>query len=161
MDVRIELRDNGGMRVLERLAALMNDTTPLTRQVSEALRQSTEKGIAAEVDPATGRAWAPLAASTLRRRAKTGQGSGHQTDALFRSLNVGCSRESAWIGSTLPQAVTQQFGARRGAFGRLPNGRPLPWGDIPARPFLGLSPDTENAISVGILQHILTGDVAL
>lgn len=153
MELHIEIRDGEGMRVFDRLAALMSDMTPLTRRASEALRQSTEKGIAAEVDP-EGRAWAPLAASTLKRREKTGGGRGHRTGALFRSLNAGCSADRAWIGSDLPQAVTQQFGARRGAFGRLPKGRPLPWGDIPARPFLGLSSDTEETIASDILQHI-------
>jgi phage gpG-like protein len=47
-----------------------------------------------------------------------------------------------------------QFGAAQGEFGarigKDKNGRDffttIPWGDIPARPFLGVGPDDENAI---------------
>ena len=43
------------------------------------------------------------------------------------------------VGSSLEYAAVQQFGARRGEFGRTRRGAPIPWGDIPARPFLGVS----------------------
>lgn len=35
-------------------------------------------------------------------------------------------------------AGTHQFGAAKGSFGTTESGRPIPWGDIPERPFLGL-----------------------
>jgi phage gpG-like protein len=36
-------------------------------------------------------------------------------------------------------AAAQQFGMKKGYAGRNSKGRPIPWGDIPARPFLGIS----------------------
>ena len=37
-----------------------------------------------------------------------------------------------------------QFGARYGAFGTISRGGSIPWGNIPARPFLGIS-DTDRS----------------
>ncbi len=48
------------------------------------------------------------------------------------------------IGSPSIYAGTHQFGAAKGAFGSTSKGAPIPWGDIPARPFLGLS-DADEA----------------
>lgn len=44
------------------------------------------------------------------------------------------------IGSTREYAAVQQFGARKNQFGK------APWGDIPARPFLGISNSDESTI---------------
>ncbi|ODV11802.1 MAG: hypothetical protein ABT22_08435, partial [Thiobacillus sp. SCN 64-317] len=43
------------------------------------------------------------------------------------------------IGSPMQYAAAQQFGMERGYAGTDRRGRPLPWGDIPARAFLGVS----------------------
>jgi len=53
------------------------------------------------------------------------------------------------IGSPMIYAGVRQYGAKRGEFGmgvfKTRNGVfPIPWGDIPARPFLGFS-DTDQA----------------
>lgn len=72
------------------------------------------------------------------------------------------------IGSPMPYARVQQEGAKQGEFGRVvasniqrfrqfdekdfrryagtKKGHPLPWGDIPARPFLGISTADREAI---------------
>lgn len=47
-------------------------------------------------------------------------------------------------------AAVMQGGAAQGAFGRTSRGGPIPWGNIPARPFLGLS-DSDRA---GVLEII-------
>lgn len=73
------------------------------------------------------------------------------------------------IGSSLEYAAVQQFGARMGEFGRYSQvarwnaypegdfrkhagtveGFPIPWGDIPARPYIGLSTtDTESVLAI-------------
>ncbi|MEG1609645.1 MAG: phage virion morphogenesis protein, partial [Bilophila sp.] len=84
-----------GLEVFERLAVLMGNMTPLARLGAEALQRSTEESLATGVAPATGQAWAPLSASTLQRRAKEGRGGGYRTEALLRSLDVGCSADTA------------------------------------------------------------------
>lgn len=53
------------------------------------------------------------------------------------------------IGSDREYAAIQQFGARKNQFGK------APWGDIPARPFLGISGKDESTI-LDIISLILT-----
>lgn len=43
------------------------------------------------------------------------------------------------MGSGLIYAGTHQFGAQKGPYGSTSKGQPIPFGDIPAREFLGLS----------------------
>lgn len=45
------------------------------------------------------------------------------------------------VGSPMVYAAVQQFGQKKGASGSTKNGRPIPLGDIPPRPFIGLSTD--------------------
>ena len=42
-------------------------------------------------------------------------------------------------GTNVVYATTQQFGAARGEFGATRRGRPIPFGDIRARAFVGFS----------------------
>jgi len=59
------------------------------------------------------------------------------------------------FGSNLEYAAVQHFGIHQGAFGRSQRNTPLPWGDIPARPFLGVSSEDQDAI-LGILRDFLS-----
>jgi|WetSurMetagenome_2_1015567.scaffolds.fasta_scaffold169383_1 phage gpG-like protein len=43
------------------------------------------------------------------------------------------------VGSTMIYSAVQQFGLKQGKSGSTKRGSPIPWGDIPARPFLGIS----------------------
>ena len=58
------------------------------------------------------------------------------------------------VGSGRVYAGTHQFGAKRGAFGRTAKGGPIPWGDIPARPFLGLSDADANEITALVAGYL-------
>ena len=57
------------------------------------------------------------------------------------------SRNGVVIGSSLIYSGVMQSGAARGAFGRDRFGRPIPWGTIPARPWLGISREDGEAIT--------------
>jgi len=56
--------------------------------------------------------------------------------------------------TTADCAATQQFGAAKGAFGRTKFNGPIPWGNIPARPFLGISEEDESNL-VDMLREYL------
>ena len=43
-------------------------------------------------------------------------------------------------------AAVHQFGAKKGQFGTAKNGSSIPCGDIPARPFIGVSDADESRI---------------
>ena len=53
------------------------------------------------------------------------------------------------VGSTVEYSAVQQFGAKKGSLG--PN---APWGNIPARPFLGISAADSGAIDRSILDYL-------
>ena len=57
-----------------------------------------------------------------------------------------CLSNELLIGSPRIYASTHQFGAKKGAFGQTARGAPIPWGDIPACLFLGISDDDGNYI---------------
>ncbi|GHT81188.1 hypothetical protein AGMMS49960_20300 [Betaproteobacteria bacterium] len=77
------------------------------------------------------------------------------TDTLSESITWRPVPGGVEIGSDQKYAGTQQFGASKGQFGNDKFGRPIPWGDIPARPFLGLSAQDETEVMDIIQRHIM------
>lgn len=92
-----------------------------------------------------------------------------ETHRLENEIVPFASQDGVEVGSNLIYAAVQQFGAKMGEFGRYSQvsrwrkfgdkdfrkyagtvkGFPIPWGDIPARPFLGLSTDdADNVLSI-------------
>ena len=48
------------------------------------------------------------------------------------------------VGSPMEYSAMQQFGQKKGASGRMKNNAPIPLGDVPPRPFIGLSSADES-----------------
>lgn len=67
---------------------------------------------------------------------------------LQATIGYDADADRVLVGSPMEYAGTHQFGAVQGALGRTRRNVPIPWGDIPARPFLGVS----NADRDGILE---------
>lgn len=65
-----------------------------------------------------------------------------ETGKTREEIDFESDGETIRIYSNRPQAAVLQFGAKRGAFGKTKKGAPIPWGDIPARPYF---PDDDNA----------------
>lgn len=76
---------------------------------------------------------------------------------LSQQIIKQASRTGVTIGSNRIYAATQQFGAKKGSFGSDSRGRSIPWGDIPARPFLGLDDNDRAAIRDAFLDYLDTG----
>lgn len=74
--------------------------------------------------------------------------SGALSGQIFYRL-VGNSLE---IGSSMEYSAVQQFGAREGSLGG-----GAPWGDIPARPFLGVSADDLDDMEKNIFEYLKIG----
>lgn len=79
-----------------------------------------------------------LSASGIRRLAGKKPLIG-ETKSLSTLINYQVHGNELVVGSPMEYAAVQQFGAKRGQFGKTRRGAPIPWGDIPARPFLGVS----------------------
>ena len=119
-------------RVLHNAANHMTHTAPLMEDISRALLSETMMNFQLGGRPA----WAGLSPLTIARR-RGGAGAILQdTGELKRSIKATHSNDTATVGSNLKYAPTHQFGARQGEFGRSDRNTPLPWGNIPARPFI-------------------------
>lgn len=86
--------------------------------------------------------WEPLTDNAKRRRQRNKDKTLARDGDLRGNPAYRAGRDSVEIDQRLPLPVyagTHRFGALKGAFGTTSRGVPIPWGDIPARPFLGLS----------------------
>lgn len=160
--------------ILRRIVAAAADLDPPLREAGEYLVERTKQRFSDSKAP-DGTPWAPNSAVTLARYLGAYQGSRKQdgslskrgaaraagkrpligeSKSLMTTINYVVSGNTLTIGSPMEYAATQQFGAQRGAFGVTRRGAPIPWGDIPARPFLGLSDDDQGAL-VSIFEDYL------
>lgn len=147
--IDIEFNDQEVQNALNELIARAQDSTDLMRQVAGVMADATDSAFASESDPSTGIAWDPLSAVTLALRPeRMGAPILNATGSagLLGSISTDYGKDYAEIGTNRVYAPTHQFGARQGEFGASARGGPIPWGDIPARPFLGISPAHEKDI---------------
>jgi phage virion morphogenesis protein len=145
----IEISDAAVTAALDRLAGALADMTPAMEEIGEALTASTQDRMQAGLQP-DGAPFAPRSPVTLARYEKAGIRYGNPLNVsgiLRGGIFPQASADQVRIGSNAIQAAVMQFGAAQGAFGRTARGGPIPWGNIPARPFLGLS-DTDRT-SIG------------
>ena len=119
-------------RVLHNAANHMTHTAPLMEDISRALLSETMMNFQLGGRPA----WAGLSPVTLARRAHGGGAILQDSGLLKKSINASHTDDTATVGSNSEYAATHQFGAKQGEFGRSDRNTPLPWGDIPARPFI-------------------------
>ena len=119
-------------RVLHNAANHLTHTAPLMEDISRALESETLLRFHFGGRPA----WAGLSPVTLARRAHGGGAILQDSGLLKKSINASHTDDTATVGSNLKYAPTHQFGAKQGEFGRSDRNTPLPWGNIPARPFI-------------------------
>lgn len=134
--------------LMERLGELR---TPLL-DIAEYLHQSTDERFRKKVAP-DGSPWAPLSPVTLAK--KKGKGILRESGALQDTFRHAVTGNELAFGTDRPYGAVHQFGQKKGASGTTSRGTPLPWGDIPARPYLGLSSDDEVEILAIIQDYLL------
>lgn len=156
--ITIELQSDRVTPALDRLAQLLDDLTPVMDEIGEYLIAATRARFAEGKGP-DGTPWAPKSEATIAAYKARKDPVDHRplfgpTGALSSQFSTVATPDSVEIGTNLIYAAVMQFGAEAGQFGARmgtdKRGRsffmPIPWGDIPARPFLGLSDDDETAI---------------
>ena len=156
MNATFTVNDSGIQSLLSRLSHSMSDMQPAMNDIGMALLMRIEEGFQQGVSP-WGQKWAPLSQATILQRlgsnkanfskktgkisakGKTAAMAGFQilvsSGILRNSITHQSDAHSATVGTNVKYAATQQFGAWKGAFGRTRHGAPIPWGNIPARPF--------------------------
>ena len=138
---------------LNRLIAAGRDLTPLMREIGEHLLTTTREHFVTQTAP-DGTPWTPLSETTKRRKRRNKDKVLTERGFLRGNLTFQAGSDEVLVGSPSIYAGTQQFGAKKGAFGSTSKGAPIPWGDIPARPFLGLSHDDETEIGHLVIDYL-------
>lgn len=149
--IEIKYDDRQVLDALQELTRRMHDMAPAMRDIAGVMADATERAFKNEADPATGLAWHPLMASTVRMRGGDAHPILRRSGQLASSVVTAHGADYAQVGSNKDYAATHQFGAGRGEFGegryKTRNGTfPIPWGDVHARPFLGLGEDDKAEI---------------
>ena len=174
----IELTNRTGLDYLAGLVARGRDFRPVLPEIGEDMTESTKARFASATSP-DGTPWAANSAVTLANysalfaRGKDGaltkrsaqklgakkplQG---ETGALASTINYQVlDSQTVGIGSPTIYASTHQYGAQSGEFGfgvyaARVGSFPIPWGNIPARPFLGAS-EADKANIVDLVRRYM------
>jgi len=141
----IEIDDREIRRALRNLLAVTGNLDDALTDIGEYLVESTKQRFGTLTGP-DGEHWEDNSPVTIERKGRnqplTGEGSlGEQIHAQLLGNNT------LAVGSSMEYAAMQQFGGTRTEFPHL-------WGDIPARPFLGISEDDKDKILDIIRAHL-------
>lgn len=154
--ITFDIDDAELQAALNRVTGVLTDASAMMNEIGAYLRDQTEDRFPTQKGP-DGTPWAPRSPVTLknyeRRKLKPG-GILHLSGQLSGNIFHDYGSDWARIGSAEPYAAVMQFGAAQGAFGAFMGkdklGRDhfhhLPWGNIPARPFLGISDEDRDGV---------------
>lgn len=163
--ITIELKDDEISAVLNRLAAAVTDMSEPMRHIGDDWLVSTQDRVKAGLDP-EGAPFAPRSQTTIVRYQKLGLTYGkplYQSGEMISQIAFASGPDFVEIGSNAIQAAVMQFGAQQGQFGAFigkdVKGRDhfhsIPWGNIPARPFLGLSEEDRSDIVATVSEWLM------
>ena len=169
VETRIIIDDKALMLSLDEQMARLRNLRPVMRVIAQDLMTQKDINFRKQSEP-DGKKWALLSIdSTLKRRnndvatIKVLQDTG-RLRASFKSKTT---NNSAKIGTNVKYAKTHQFGARKGQYRVRLQGTSLrnrrrwtitiPWGDIPARPMVGLTRRMRNKYNKKVTDYILEG----
>ena len=160
---RVEINDDQVNTAMTRLSYNLSDNSELMQELGEILVASAQDRMTEGVQP-DGQPFAPRSQTTIDRYHALQRSYGKpltQSGDLRLGLFYQHGTDHVEYGSNAIQAAVMQFGARKGAFGTGARGQSIPWGDIPARPYIGLSEDDRTAIvevTEEWLQNTVQGD---
>ncbi|MBW1666852.1 MAG: phage virion morphogenesis protein [Deltaproteobacteria bacterium] len=180
--LKIEVKDKEVTRLLQRLQRRMANLTPVMSAVADVVRTSVVRTFEKEGRPRPWAGLSPVTVK-LRGRAHPILRRQGFAGGLMGSIHGRGYRDRAEIGTNKVYAAVHQFGAKRGSFGtvevRIPAhtrritqafGRViepkviavrehtrkmvLPWGDIPARPFMVVQDEDWEEIKETVLDAL-------
>lgn len=155
--IKTEINDAELTAALAQLNTQLSDMTPVFDVLGDLLEDSTERRFEKGVGP-DGTPWEPKTQATLDAYTRRGQTVnfkplfGPNVDGLplRKSFFHDAGPDRLEVGTNKIQAAVMQFGAAQGAFGKNAIGKPIPWGTIPARPYLGISQEDRDLIALTI-----------
>lgn len=145
--IAIEIDDAEVKAAFKRLAGKLDNPRPLLLAIGEDLVDSTLRRFGTSTAPDGGK-WPENSALTILR---SGQGAAKKPligagRSLSTQIHYAVDGSTLTVGSPMIYARVQQQGAKQGEFGRTKHNGPIPWGNIPPRPFLGISAGDREAI---------------
>lgn len=155
--------DDELIRAIQYLEARTRDMAPAFQFIGSYIVSEINQAFRESRDP-WGHPWAPLSDVTKDKMKPHPRGGDSakpllDTGRLRQSVTYQATNDSVRVGTDVEYATTQQFGARQGQYGRRRG--PIPWGNIPARPFMPIVGDTvdlpaawEHEIANLLMQHI-------
>ncbi|MFI3186582.1 MAG: phage virion morphogenesis protein [Methylococcaceae bacterium] len=128
----MEIDDRGVLAALARVQQRIGNITPLLAEIGEDMKESTMERFVTSKDP-YGMMWALNSGVSQEMFEEGVKPLIGDTGLLNSTINYNVlSTTAVEIGSPMIYAAMQQFGGTTTQFPHL-------WGDIPARPYLGLS----------------------
>ena len=168
--ITLNLDDGPVIEALQGLFMRASDLRPALLEIGEDLAESTRRRFVTSTAP-DGTPWAPNSPVTINRYLGVFGGSykkdgslskkgearkGHKKPLIGESKDLSTTiayqlegDRAVMIGSNKPYAAMQQFGGTKAQWPHL-------WGDIPARPYLGLS-DADRRGVLEIVSSYLAG----
>lgn len=150
----ITLDDAALVRQLGQLIGALTHPEPALRSIGEALQRTTQERFGqGQKQAPDGTPWARNSPVTIARKGRDNPlyQRGNLQNTIRYQLRGATGVE---VGTNLIYGAAHQFGMPKGYAGRNKRGAPLPWGNVPARPYLGLSADDE-AETLRLLRHYL------
>jgi len=153
----ITVDDEQVLAALARLRSRTDNLGPVLGKIGERLVESTQARFASSTAP-DGTPWAANSAVTISRYLGLSTGKKRETKSASKrplvdggylrdSIKYNVTGNVLEVGTVMEYAAMQQFGGRKSEFPHL-------WGDIPARPFLGLSAGDKSAIGETISEYL-------
>lgn len=174
--ITVEITDQETRKAIANLIAAAENPKQLMAQLGELLVDSTKQRFSTSTAP-DGSRWAENSDITLLgylnkykgsfrkkdggltqkgarrlggKKPLIGESGSLSTTIAYKIEGVG----TLIVGSPMEYAAAQQFGMEKGYAGSSKRGTPIPWGDIPARVFLGLS-DQDTAMILELSSDFL------
>ncbi|MDA3835513.1 MAG: phage virion morphogenesis protein [Spirochaetales bacterium] len=173
--ITVKVNDAGVKELLVRIQKNLGDLTPIMKIIGSTIRTSIVRNFEKGGRPDK---WKKHSKATEKRRGKGAKILMAQglAGGLAASINYQAGKNSVTVGTNKIYGAVHEFGAKKGSFGavtanikeHLRKGvkvkahtrkMKLPWGDIPARPFLMVQNKDWTEIRAALNDYILGGKV--
>ena len=147
--IRVELKEDEISTALARVSRALTDTTDLMRDIGDDMVQATQDRLKSGRSP-DGSPFAPRSQATINhydRLKRTYGGPLYYSGMLYNEISFAAGPDFVEWGSDRPYAAMMQFGGSKGDYPHL-------WGNIPARPFLGISEEDRTNILATITEWL-------
>ncbi len=151
--IQIDITNPEVLDALNRLNEATSHLQPVLDDIGQHIASEVDLNFSDTKDP-YGQPWKPLSEATVSRRRNNSNKPLNDTGVLKNSITYHADNQGVVIGTNMEYAITHQLGASKGQYA--PG---IPWGNIPARPFLptaakGLPDDWEDDILDIITSHL-------